>query len=71
MNDYRTDNWAGRRDPNTDPRNYHFPRSAKEAGFHYVPESRQEKDLSGWVLSIILVVVFIGAVILENLHWLA
>ena len=70
-NDSRTDNWAGRRDPNTDPRNYHYPRSAREAGFHYVSQSRQEKDFGGWIIAVIAVIIFIGAVIMENIHWLA
>ena len=69
-NDSRTDNWAGRRDPGTDPRNYQYPRSAREAGFHYVAESQQEKDISGWIVSLIAAWIVLGAVIMENLHWL-
>lgn len=71
MNDWRTDNWAGRRDPNTDPKNYHYPRSAREAGFHYIPESQQEKDLGNWAVIGILLVIVLAFVLLENLHWLA
>lgn len=70
-NDPRTDNWAGRRDPGSEPNNFRFPRSAKEAGFHYVPKSQQEKDLSVWVVTVIIALIFIGAVILENLYWVA
>ena len=40
-NDSRTDNWAGRRDPGSDPNNFRFPRSAREAGFYYGPYKKE------------------------------
>jgi hypothetical protein len=70
-NDSRTDNWAGRRDPGTDPKNFRFPRSAREAGFYYVPEAQQEKEPSGWIMALIVAWIVLGAVMLENLHWFA
>lgn len=60
--DSRTDNWAGRRDPGTDPKHYRFPRSAREAGFYYGP---YEKDHSDTIM------VFILLFILGVLLWLA
>lgn len=54
-NDPRTDNWAGRRDPGSDPNNFRFPRSAREAGFYYGPYKKE----SVWPVYVALV-VFIG-----------
>jgi len=54
-NDSRTDNWAGRRDPGSDPRNYTFPRSAREAGFYYGPYKKDRSTLYAVLSTIILV----------------
>jgi hypothetical protein len=69
--DSRTDNWSGRRDPGSDPRNYNFPRSAREAGFYYTQQSNQEKEPSGWIVALIIAWIVLGIVILENLNWVA
>ena len=68
--DSRTDNWAGHRDYNRS--NYHsFPRSAREAGFNYISKSKQKKDLGNWVIVVFFIAMFIGLLIVENLHWVA
>ena len=30
-----------------------------------------KKDFGGWIIAVIAVIIFIGAVIMENIHWLA
>lgn len=60
--DWRTDNWAGHRDPGRDPKNYQFPRSAREAGFYYGPV--EEDSGSVWPLYVGL------AIIVGLLYWL-
>ena len=67
--DSRTDNWAGRRDPGSDPNNFRFARSAREAGFYYTQQSKQEKEPNGWIVALIFAWIVLGIVILENLNW--
>jgi hypothetical protein len=63
LNDPRTDNWAGRRDPGSDPNNFRFPRSAREAGFHYQAEQKEPNMMFYIVIMLIFVigcVVWVG-----------
>lgn len=69
--DSRTDNWSGRRDPANNPNNTRFPRSAREAGFYYTQQSNQEKELSGWIVALIIAWIVLGIIMLENLNWVA
>jgi hypothetical protein len=60
--DSRTDNWAGRRDPTSNPNNFRFPRSAREAGFYYGPD--KDDDGPVWPMYAAL------AIIVGVLYWL-
>jgi hypothetical protein len=62
MNDWRTDNWAGRRDPASNPNNHRFPRSAREAGFYYGPTEDDEGPV--WPMYVAL------AIIIGLIYWL-
>lgn len=62
MIDPRTDNWAGRRDPASNPNNFRFPRSAREAGFYYDPVEQDHEP----VWPVLLVV----AIIVGCIYWL-
>lgn len=55
--DWRTDNWAGHRDPGRDPKNYSFPRSAREAGFYYGPEQKEEPNMIFIIICLLILVM--------------
>ena len=55
MNDWRTDNWAGHRDPASNPNNHRFPHSAREAGLYYGPT--QDDDGPVWPMYVALVII--------------
>jgi hypothetical protein len=59
MHDWRTDNWAGRRPPTSNPNNLRFPRSAREAGFYYGPYKKDHSDTI-----VVLLLLFIVGVLL-------
>jgi hypothetical protein len=62
MHDWRTDNWAGRRPPTSNPNNLRFPRSAREAGFYYGPTEDDEGPV--WPMYVAL------AIIIGLIYWL-
>lgn len=65
--DWRTDNWGGYHDYNRDPRQYHFPHTAKEIGWSYPDKSVETSDFPS--MTTLVVVAVIVVVLLFLIAW--